>query len=559
MTNTRVSPFRIFLFLGFFLVAIGQIETGVLAQEKYSLGKDSRRQQDVPQGRVTDHVWKSKVFAGTIRRYSVYVPAQYDAKKPAALMVFQDGHAYADPKGQFRATVVMDNLIHKKEMPVTIGVFIDPGHLKNELPKQRGWRPTPGNRSFEYDTMSDQYSRFLLEEIIPEVSKSLNLTKDPEQRAICGISSGGICAFTVAWERPDQFRKVLSHVGSFVNIRGGHVYPALIRKTKKKPIRVFLQGGEKDLDNQHGNWPLGNQQMAKSLAFSKYDYRFEFGTEGHNGIHGGCHPPRVASLVVAQRLIMDENDVAAASTTKESKQLEREDCWPAWRKILFVAAFASAILVFYLIYNRYLTPEKITSAEANLRLLYSNHPIQFVATAFLIYTFATGLSLPIATVLSLSYAWILGWVAVPLLSLAATCGATLAFLSARFLFRDWVQSKYADKLRVINRGFERDGAFYIISLRMVAVFPYVVANLVLGLVPIRTRTYFLATMIGMLPLNFAFVYLGMQIPSTQEFLEHGMRSLISWQVILGIGLIGLVPLGLRILANRMSSIAIDSE
>lgn len=262
-----------------------------MAQEKYELGEDSKPKDGAPKGKVTHHEWKSNVFPGTIRRYSVYVPAQYDGKSAAALMVFQDGHAYVDPQGQFRATVVFDNLIHQKEMPVTIGIFIDPGHKSDKLPEKRGWRPTPANRSFEYDTLSDQYAKFLLEEIIPEVSKEYKITDDPDQRAICGISSGGICAFTVAWERPDQFRKVLSHVGSFTNIRGGHVYPALIRKTPRKPIRVFLQGGEKDLDNQFGNWPLANQQMAKALAFAKYDYRFEFGTEGHNGIHGGAILP----------------------------------------------------------------------------------------------------------------------------------------------------------------------------------------------------------------------------------------------------------------------------
>ena len=263
----------------------------ISADEEYKLGPDSQRQTDVPRGKVTDHVWKSKVFAGTIRHYSVYVPAQYDKNSPAALMVFQDGHAYVSEDGQFRVPIVFDNLIHKKEMPVTIGIFIDPGHKTATLPAKRGWRPTPGNRSFEYDTLSDQYSKMLLEEIIPEVAKSYNIAEDPDRRAIGGISSGGICAFTVAWERPDQFRKVLSHVGSFVNIRGGHAYAAMIRKTPKKPIRVFLQGGEKDLDNEHGNWPLANQQMAKSLAFKKYDYKFVFGTEGHNGIHGGAILP----------------------------------------------------------------------------------------------------------------------------------------------------------------------------------------------------------------------------------------------------------------------------
>lgn len=259
--------------------------------EVYKLGPDSQRQEGVPQGEVTEHVWKSEIFPGTIRRYWTYVPAQYDGSSPAAVMVFQDGHTYVDPEGQFRATVVMDNLIHKQEVPVTIGIFIDPGHKKEQLPPQPGWRPRPENRSFEYDTLSDQYARFLLEEMLPEVAKDYKLTDDPDMRAICGISSGGICAWTVAWERPDAFRKVLSHVGSFTNIRGGHVYHALIRKTDPKPIRIFMQDGEGDLDNEHGNWPLANQQMAKSLAFAKYDFKFVYGEGAHNGIHGGAILP----------------------------------------------------------------------------------------------------------------------------------------------------------------------------------------------------------------------------------------------------------------------------
>jgi enterochelin esterase family protein len=183
--------------------------------------------------------------------------------------------------------IVFDNLIHKRQMPVTIGVFIDPGVIP---PAEKGKQPQR-NRSFEYDTLSDQYARFLLEEILPEVGKQYKLTEQAEERAICGISSGGICAFTVAWERPQAFRKVLSHVGSFTNIRGGHVYHAMIRKTEPKPLRIFLQDGSGDLDNQHGNWPLANQEMAAALKFAKYDYRFEYGDGGHNGKHGGAILP----------------------------------------------------------------------------------------------------------------------------------------------------------------------------------------------------------------------------------------------------------------------------
>ena len=260
-------------------------------EESYKFTPDSTRVEGVPQGKVTEGVWKSKVFEGTIRQYWVYVPAQYDGKSPVALMIFQDGHTYVDEKGDFRVPVVFDNLIHQGLMPVTIGLFINPGHKSDSLPKTPGWAGNPNNRSFEYDTLSDQYARFLIEEMIPEVAKSYTLTNDPRNRAICGISSGGICAFTAAWEKPANFGKVLSHVGSFTNIRGGHHCQALVRKTPKKDIRIFLQDGAKDLDNEHGNWPLANQAMAKSLAYMKYDYQFIFGEGGHNGKHGGAIMP----------------------------------------------------------------------------------------------------------------------------------------------------------------------------------------------------------------------------------------------------------------------------
>ncbi|RIK74994.1 MAG: esterase [Planctomycetota bacterium] len=257
------------------------------AAEPYKHGPDSQRQDGVPRGELTKHEWTSKIFDGTTRDYWVYVPKQYDGKSPACVMVFQDGEWYQDEKRDFRVPVVFDNLIHKGEMPVTIGIFINPGVFTETL--ERG-KPK-SNRSFEYDTLSDQYARFLLEEILPEVGKTHRLTDDPEGRAIGGISSGGICAWTVAWERPDAFRKVLSHVGSFTNIRGGHVYHALIRKTEPKPIRVLLQDGSGDLDNAHGNWFLANQEMAAALKFAKYDYKTEFGEGGHNGIHGGAILP----------------------------------------------------------------------------------------------------------------------------------------------------------------------------------------------------------------------------------------------------------------------------
>ncbi len=244
----------------------------------------------MPKGTVTKHEWKSRIFPGTVRDYWVYVPQQYDATKPACVMVFQDGGSYVNEKGEFRVPIVFDNLIARHEMPVTIGVFINPGKF---FEKTGDNAVDSSNRSFEYDTLSDAHSRMVLEEILPEVGKEYKLTSDAAGRAICGISSGGICAWTAAWQRPDAFSKVLTHVGSFTNIRGGHVYPSLIRQTKghPKPIRIYLQDGSGDLDNQFGNWPLANQEMAAALKFAGYDYHFEYGTEGHNGKQGGAILP----------------------------------------------------------------------------------------------------------------------------------------------------------------------------------------------------------------------------------------------------------------------------
>ena len=258
---------------------VGDRRIGGSQLEAYETHPDSKEQPGVPKGTLKQMPpWQSQIFPGTTRDWWVYVPAQYRPETPAAVMVFQDG---AGPK-DFVPTV-FDNLIAKKDMPVTVGIFIQPGVNADGR----------ANRSFEYDTLSDQYARFLLEEILPEVEKTVKLRHDAASRAISGISSGGICAFTVAWERPNEFSKVLSWVGSFTNIasgktvrEGGHNYEALVRKTPKKPIRVFLQDGANDLDNANGNWPLANQTLAKSLAFAGYDYRFEFGHGFHSNRHG---------------------------------------------------------------------------------------------------------------------------------------------------------------------------------------------------------------------------------------------------------------------------------
>lgn len=259
------------------------------AAEGFKASPDHEVQAGVPQGKVQAMpAWKSQVLPNTIRDWSVYVPAQYQADKPAALMVFQDGHDYAALKGNWRVPTVFDNLIHRGEMPVTIAVFINPGHDvgKGEDYKTVKWKAS--NRSYEYDSLGDRYAKFLIDEIIPELKKQWNLSDSPEDCAICGASSGGICSFTVAWERPDQFRKVLSTIGSFVNLRGGDIYPSLIRKTERLPIRVFLEDSSGDLDNKFGNWPLANQEMHRALRYMGYDVRFDY-VEGyaHNSQHGG--------------------------------------------------------------------------------------------------------------------------------------------------------------------------------------------------------------------------------------------------------------------------------
>jgi enterochelin esterase-like enzyme len=240
---------------------------------------DSRERPGVPKGSVRQMpAWESTIFKGTKRDWWIYVPAQYRPESPAAVMVFQDGNG---PRAWVPA--VFDNLIAKGDMPITVGVFVEPG----------GRSAPRDNRSYEYDRLSDEYARFLLEEILPEVEKTVKLRHDAASRAIAGQSSGGICAFTVAWERPGEFSKVISWTGSFTNIAagddrhsGGHNYEALVRRTPKKPIRVILQDGASDLDNVNGNWFLANQTLAKSLEFAGYDYRADWGPGFHSYAHG---------------------------------------------------------------------------------------------------------------------------------------------------------------------------------------------------------------------------------------------------------------------------------
>ena len=284
MMRRHSSLFFVFVLA---LVALGQPRGW--AATHYFLGEDSLVQADVPRGQVTQHSWISKIFPGTTRDYWLYVPAQYESTKAACVMVFQDGGGYVATNGQWRVPVVFDNLIHKKEMPVTIGIFINPGVVPAATPSSL----PRYNRSFEYDGLGDRYARFLMEEILPEVGKQYRLSSDPSDRAICGASSGGICAWTAAWEHPEAFRRVYSSIGTFVGLQGGNEYPTLIRKTEPKPIRVFLQDGSADQNIYGGNWWIANQDMLSALEYAGYEVGHEWGDGGHSGQHGGAILPKV--------------------------------------------------------------------------------------------------------------------------------------------------------------------------------------------------------------------------------------------------------------------------
>lgn len=254
-------------------------------EENYAIPPEAEKQEGVPEGEVKGPFdLASSVFPGTTRQYWVYVPAQYDAEKPACTMIVQDGFNRA--KG-WKLPQVCDSLIHSKEMPVTVGIFVTPGVVpaigENSQPRF--------NRSFEYDSLGDAYARFLLEELIPDVSKSYNLSTDPNDRLLAGASSGAICAFNAAWERPDAFRRVFSTIGTYVGLRGANEFPVLIRKTEPKPIRAFLQDGNSDLNIYAGDWWVANQDMLSSLTWAGYDVNHAWGEGGHNGKHGAAIIP----------------------------------------------------------------------------------------------------------------------------------------------------------------------------------------------------------------------------------------------------------------------------
>ena len=248
---------------------------------------------DVPAGAVTGYRdWaRSAVYADTTRDIWVYTPPGFDGAT-ANLIVFNDGAGYLNREGPVRAARVLDALLAKGEIAPIVAVFVNPGRLPiaDDASDREKREAASAQRSLEYDSVTPDFGRFLLDEVLPfvEASHDLKFTVDPAGRTICGISSGGICAFTAAWFFPERFGRVLSHCGSFTNIHGGHNYPYLIRSTPRKPVRVFLQSGANDASYITGDWPLANQTMASALAFAGYDHRFEFGTGGHSLRHGGA-------------------------------------------------------------------------------------------------------------------------------------------------------------------------------------------------------------------------------------------------------------------------------
>lgn len=281
LTNTYPTMKKL-LILIFSFVHLTSFEQNTT--ENYTEDPASVEHAGVPKGEVLKFTFEnSQTFPGTFREYWVYIPAQYRADKPACVYVNQDGI-------QWKAPTVFDNLINSKEMPVTIGVFVNPGIVK---PADTSAAINRFNRSFEFDGLGDAYARFILNEILPAVEKQktsdgriIKLSLNGNDRAIGGSSSGAVCAFTAAWERPSEFSRVFSAIGTYVGLRGADRYPTLIRKYEPKPIRIFLQDGTNDLNIYGGDWWKANETMERALTFSGYELKHIWGEGQHSGKHG---------------------------------------------------------------------------------------------------------------------------------------------------------------------------------------------------------------------------------------------------------------------------------
>jgi enterochelin esterase-like enzyme len=297
----------------------------------YKLGPDSLEQEGVPRGTIKGpFTLPSKAYPGTQHTYWIYVPAQYDPAKPASLMIFNDGQAFMAPQGDMRAQNVMDNLIWRRELPVMIGVFINPGRRPDQPePNLSEWGDRTTNRPTEYNTLDDKYASVICDELMPVLYKEYNISKDPERHGIGGSSSGAIAAFTVAWQRPNEFHKVLSSVGSFVNLRGGDAYADLIRKSEKKPIRIFLQDGRNDnrgmgrggTYDERRDWFLQNVRMMQALTEKGYDVNYAFGMNKHGQkMSGAILPSMMRWLWRDHGFSTDPQDMVERSFNQPAKQ-----------------------------------------------------------------------------------------------------------------------------------------------------------------------------------------------------------------------------------------------
>jgi enterochelin esterase-like enzyme len=300
----------------------------------YKLGPDSLPQDGVPKGEIRGpFVLPSNVYAGTQHTYWVYVPAQYDPAIPASLMIFNDGQAFMNPDGDVRAQNVMDNLIFRRELPVMIGVFINPGRRPDQPePNSTEWGDHTTNRPTEYNSLDDKYTRVLVDELMPLLHKEYNIATDPERHGIGGSSSGAIAAFTVAWQRPNEFRKVLSNVGSFVDLRGGNAYPDIIRESDKKPIRVFLCDGRNDnrgqrpgeAYNEARDWFYQNVRMMQALTAKGYDVNYAWGLNKHGQKMGGAiFPEMMRWLWRDHQFSSDPKDAVERTFNVSKKSVEK--------------------------------------------------------------------------------------------------------------------------------------------------------------------------------------------------------------------------------------------
>jgi enterochelin esterase-like enzyme len=276
---------------------------GPSPNSQYRLGPDSMPQEGVPKGEISGpYELPSNIYPGTSHTYWIYVPAQYDPAIPVALMVYQDGKGFKNEDGDLRAQNVMDNLIYRREIPVMIGVFINPGRTPEQAAANpQDWGDRTTNRPIEYNSLDDKYARVITEELMPLLYKEYNISTDPEMHGIGGSSSGAIAAFTVAWDRPNEFRKVLSIVGSFVDMRGGNAYTERVLAGEKKPIRVFLCDGRNDhrgysysrdgVYHPDHDWFLQNVRLMKAFTQKGYDVNYAWGMNLHGAKFGGTILP----------------------------------------------------------------------------------------------------------------------------------------------------------------------------------------------------------------------------------------------------------------------------